>query len=277
MWNALKPSDLDGLDHATLKALILAQQDHRASQLAGYDQTLSSHAVEIERLKLLVTKLQRLLFGTKSEKVLRQVEQLELQLEELEVASAAALHQQDTRAAKPVSAKPFRRPLPEHLPREVHTHVPEQDACPECGGALHDLGEDSAEMLEYVRASFKVIRRVRPKRSCRACDRIVQAPAPSRPIDRGLAGPGLLAHVLVSKYADHQPLYRQSEIYAREGVDLDRSTLAGWVGAASDLLAPLVDAVRKHVLAGSKLHADDTPVPVLAPGLGRTKTGRLWT
>jgi transposase len=105
----------------------------------------------------------------------------------------------------------------------------------------------------------------------------VQAPAPSRPIDRGLAGPGLLAHVLVSKYADHQPLYRQSEIYAREGVDLDRSTLAGWVGATSELLAPLVEAVRDHVMSASKLHADDTPVPVLAPGNGRTKTGRLWT
>jgi len=128
-----------------------------------------------------------------------------------------------------------------------------------------------------VRACFKVIRHVRPKLSCDHCDRIVQAPAPSRPIDRGLAGPGLLAHVLVSKYADHQPLYRQSEIYALEGVDLDRSTLAGWVGASSQLLAPLVDAVRKHVLSASKLHADDTPVPVLAPGNGKTKTGWLWT
>ena len=132
-------------------------------------------------------------------------------------------------------------------------------------------------MLEYVRACFKVIRHVRPKLSCEACDRIVQAPAPSRPIDRGLAGPGLLAHVLASKYADHVPLYRQSEIYAREGVDLDRSTLAGWVGATSELLAPLVAAVRDHVLSATKLHADDTPVPVLAPGNGKTKTGRLWT
>jgi len=142
---------------------------------------------------------------------------------------------------------------------------------------LRELGEDVAEMLEYVRASFKVLRHVRPKLSCDACDRIVQAPAPSRPIDRGLAAPGLLAHVLVSKYADHCPLYRQSEIYAREGVDLDCSTLAGWVGATSELLAPLVEAVRSHVLSASKLHADDTPVPVLAPGNGRTKTGRLWT
>ena len=155
--------------------------------------------------------------------------------------------------------------------------MPEHDACPDCGGRLRELGEDVAEMLERVRACFKVIRHVRPKLSCDACERIVQAPAPSRPIDRGLAGPGLLAHVLVSKYADHLPLYRQSEIYSREGVDLDRSTLAGWVGATSELLTPLVEAVRGHVMAATKLHADDTPVPVLAPGNGRTKTGRLWT
>jgi transposase len=176
-----------------------------------------------------------------------------------------------------MAAKPFRRPLPEHLPREIHTHMPDHEACPDCGGRLRVLGEDVAEMLERVQACFKVIRHVRPKLSCDACDRIVQAPAPSRPIDRGLAGPGLLAHVLVSKYADHLPLYRQSEIYAREGLDLDRSTLAGWVGATSELLAPLVEAIRAHVMSASKLHADDTPVPVLAPGNGKTKIGRLWT
>ena len=122
-----------------------------------------------------------------------------------------------------------------------------------------------------------MIRQVRPKLACAACDRILQAPAPSRPLERSIAGPGLLAHVLVSKYSDHLPLHRQSEIYAREGVELDRSTLAEWVGGTSRLLAPLVEALRRHVLAGQKLHADDTPVPVLAPGLGRTKTGRLWT
>ena len=277
MLNALTPADLDGLDHAALKAMLLAQQDHHATQLANYNETLNSRAGEIERLKLQVEKLQRMLFGTKSEKVLRQIEQLELELEDLEASSAAEEHATSTRASRPAAAKPFRRPLPDHLPREVHTHMPEQDGCPDCGGQLRELGQDAAEMLEYVRASFKVIRHVRPKLRCVACERIVQAPAPARPIDRGLAGPGLLAHVLVSKYADHQPLYRQSEIYAREGIDLDRSTLAGWVGASSDLLAPLVDALRKHVLSASKLHADDTPVPVLAPGTGKTKTGRLWT
>ena len=291
MFEALTPADLDALDAEALKAIILAQREtylaRQAAQAAEIESyttqiesqsaVLSSRISEIERLKLLVEKLQRMLFGTKSEKVLRQIEQLELQLEELQVATAADLEHLAASSGKPAPAKPFRRPLPEHLPREIHTHMPEHDACPDCGGKLRELGEDTAEMLEYVRASFKVIRHVRPKRSCQACERIVQAPAPSRPIDRGLAGPGLLAHVLVSKYADHQPLYRQSDIYAREGVDLDRSTLAGWVGASSDLLAPLVDAIRKHVLSAGKLHADDTPVPVLAPGLGKTRTGRLWT
>src|SRR5947208_8647561 len=132
-------------------------------------------------------------------------------------------------------------------------------------------------MLEYVSSSFKVLRHVRPKLSCRSCEKVVQAAAPSRPIDRSIPGPGLLAHVLVSKCADHLPLYRQAQIYAREGVDLDRSTLADWVGASSALLAPLLDALAKHVLSAYALHADDTPVPVLAPGTGKTKSARLWT
>jgi transposase len=262
--------DLDSLDLEAAKAMLIAQHQ-------SYTATLSSRSTEVERLMLLVEKLQRMLFGRKSEKVLRQIEQLELQLEELQAANAIEEHAAAASVARPIATKPFRRPLPEHLPREIHTHMPDHEACPDCGGRLRVLGEDTAEMLEHVRACFKVIRHVRPKMSCDACDRIVQAPAPSRPIDRGLAGPGLLAHVLVSKYADHVPLYRQSEIYSREGVDLDRSTLAGWVGATSELLAPLVEAVRAHVMSASKLHADDTPVPVLAPGNGRTKIGRLWT
>ncbi|MBB5058136.1 transposase [Granulicella aggregans] len=269
MFSASLP-DLNALDLEAVKALLIDRHE-------SYTATLNSRTSEIERLVLLVEKLQRMLFGAKSEKVLRQIDQLELQLEELQAASAIEESKAVAPAERPAPAKPFRRPLPEHLPREVHTHMPGHEACPDCGGRLRELGEDVAEMLEYVRASLKVLRHVRPKLSCDACDRIVQAPAPSRPIDRGLAGPGLLAHVLVSKYADHCPVYRQSEIYAREGVDLDRSTLAGWVGATSELLAPLVEAVRVHVMAASKLHADDTPVPVLAPGNGRTKAGRLWT
>jgi transposase len=146
-----------------------------------------------------------------------------------------------------------------------------------CKGKLKKLGEDVSEMLEYLPASFKVLRHVRPRMCCGRCDRIVQAPAPSRPIARGMAGPGLLAHVFTAKFCDHLPLYRQSAIYAREGVKLDRSTLARWVGESSSLLAPLIEALRRYVLSASKLHGDDTPVPVLGPGTGKTKTERLWT
>lgn len=264
-------ADLNTLDRATLEALIIEQQ----SELSAQQEKLLSRDSEIEHLKLVIAKLRRMMFGTKSEKVTREIEQLELKLEELETRQAERTCATPTSTA--AKNKPTRRPLPEHLPREVHTHLPDEVACTQCGGELRKLGEDVSEMLEYIPASFKVIRHVRPKLSCTKCDVIVEAPAPSRPIDRGLAGPGLLAHVLVAKYADHCPLYRQSEIYAREGVDLDRSTLADWVGATSHLLAPLVDAVRKHVLTASKLHADDTPIPVLAPGMGKTKTARLWT
>jgi len=274
--------DLSTLDHAALQALILAQH---ANLVAQHESLIEQHAkllsrdAEIERLKLLLLQLKRMQFGRKSEKLDHQIEQLELQLEELEAApERSAEPASETIQPHGVAArKPARRPLPEHLPRETQTHAPEHTACPECGGALRPLGEDVSEILEIVPTQFKVIRYVRPKLACTCCDAIVQAPAPSRPIERGLAGPGLLAHVLVSKYADHLPLYRQSEIYERSGLDLDRSTLADWVGGSSRLLAPLVDALRRHVLATSKLHADDTPVPVLAPGAGRTKTGRLWT
>jgi transposase len=263
--------DLNALDAAALRALILAQHE-----------TLLSRETEIENLKLLILKLRRMQFGRKSEKLDRQIEQLELRLEDLESTQTASAPppndvQPQTAAVCMPGRRPARRPLPDHLPRETHTHQPEQTTCPECGGTLRQFAEDVSELLEFVPARFKVIRIVRPKLSCAGCAHIVQAPAPSRPIDRGLAGPGLLAHVLVSKFADHLPLYRQAEIYERSGLELDRSTLADWVGEASGLLAPLVDALRRYVLAASKLHADDTPVPVLAPGTGKTKTGRLWT
>jgi transposase len=260
-------ADLSLLDRDALLALAVDQREK-----------LLSHKSEIEHLKLIIAQLRRMMFGKKSEKIARQVEQLELKLEELQTAEAEEAERTETTPARNIPRqKPKRKPLPEHLPRETHTHMPAEQACSSCGGELCKLGEDVSETLEYIPADFKVIRHVRPKLCCIRCDAIVQAEAPARPIDRGLAGPGLLAHVLVSKYADHLPLYRQSEIYARQGVELDRSTLAGWVGAASYLLSPLVDQLRKHVLAAGKLHADDTPVPVLAPGLGKTKTGRLWT
>lgn len=262
--------DLEVLDPAALKALILAQHE-----------TLVSRETEIENLKLLILKLRRMQFGRKSEKLDHQIEQLELRLEDLETAQTESTPSPSNDRPQTTAArehrKPARRPLPDHLPRETQTYEPEQAACPECGGTLRRLGEDVSELLEFVPARFKVIRIVRPKLSCADCEHVVQAPAPSRPIDRGLAGPGLLAHVLVSKFAHHLPLYRQAEIYERSGVDLDRSTLADWVGGSSRLLAPLVDVLRRYVLAARKVHADDTPVPVLAPGTGKTKTGRLWT
>jgi transposase len=149
--------------------------------------------------------------------------------------------------------------------------------CPDCGAVMRKIGEDVSEVLDYVPARFKVIRHVRPKLACPSCQRIVQAEAPSRPIARSFAGAGLLAHILTSKYADHLPLYRQAQIYAREGVDLERSTMAEWVGGCWWLLDPLTAALGRYVMAAGKLHADDTPVPVLDPGRGKTKTGRLWT
>jgi len=274
--------DLDRLDPEALKALVIAKHSESLEQ----HKELTSSTHEIEHLKLVIEKYRRMIFGRKSEKLSGELEQLEFRLEELETAQGAEeAAQAATEATQPSStrtdskrrSRPARKPIPEDLPREVVTHLPAHSHCPDCGGALRQFGEDVSEQLERVPASFKVIRHVRPKFACAGCESVVEAPAPARPIDRGLPGPGLLAHVQVSKYADHLPLYRQSQIYAREGVDLDRSTLAGWVGAASELLTPLVDEIRKHVLAAAKIHADDTPVPVLAPGNGKTKTGRLWT
>ena len=229
---------------------------------------------ELEQLRRQVARLRRMAFGRSSERLTREADQLELGLEEAEAEAAARVPPAVARARD--VAKPHRQPLPDHLPREDVLHEP-SCVCPDCGGAMRRMGEDVTEQLDYVPASFRVVRHVRPRLSCRACERIVQAPVPSMPIERGRPGAGLLAHVLVSKYADHLPLYRQSGIYARQGVDLARSTLADWVGRSASLLSPLVDAIERHVMSGPTLHADDTPVPVLAPGAGRTRTGRLWT
>lgn len=261
------PAELRALVHASRAAL--AARDEELNEIRA---ALAQRDREIEALKFTLLKLRRLRFGRSSEKLNVAIEQLELRLEELE--SEGAIAEVATVASAP-RQRPARRPLPAHLPRESIVHTP-ACTCPDCGGTLRRIGELVSEMLEYLPARFKVIRYVRPKLACDGCAAIIQAQAISRPIARGLAGPGLLAHVLVSKYADHLPLYRQSAIYACEGVDLDRSTLADWVGQSSSLLRPLGEALARHVLAATKVHADDTPVPVLAPGAGRTKTGRLW-
>ena len=267
--------DLDRLDVTELKRLL--QEQHQ--QLLAKDAQLFSHTLLIERLKLEILRLRRLQYGRRSEKREQQIEQLELWVEELETSDA----QRSNILAECAPSMPApgagtaRREFPTQLPRETQTIMPPQERCPNCSGALKHLGDDVCETLELEPVRFKVIRTVRPKLACASCDTIVQAPAPARPIERGMAGPGLLAHVLVSKYADHVPLYRQSEIYARDGVELDRTLLAQWVGTIARLLTPLTDALRDHVFAADVVHADDTPIPVLAPGHGKTKTGRLWT
>jgi transposase len=256
-------------DPAALKRIIAAMaQDALTAQ------------AEIARLKFQLARYRRAAFGRSSEKLTQETEQLELALETLETDQAERRATALPAAAAVETAseaqKPARRPLPQHLPREDLRH-PAPCTCPSCGGALRKIGDEVTETLDYVPGRFKVIRHIRAKLSCRACDTVVAAPAPDHAIARGRAGTGLLAHIVVSKYDDHLPLHRQAEIFARGGISLETSTLSGWVGATAAALKPLVDALAAAVLTGDTLHVDDTPVPVLAPGTGKTKTGRLWT
>ena len=245
-------------------------------KLQIFSTQLRSRDVLIEQLKLQLTRLRRMKFGRSSEALDAQIAQLEFSLEELEANAADAAPQSEVESA---ADKPVRKPLPAHLPRESHVHEPPSGAChcPKCGGTLRPLSEDVSEVLEYVPEHWKVHRHVRPKYSCGSCQSVVQANAPSRPIERSYAGPALLAHVIVSKYCDHLPLYRQSQIYARAGLELDRAAMAERVGLLAKLIEPLLEALGDYVMGADKLHADDTPIPVLAPGTGKTKTGRLWT
>jgi transposase len=262
---------LDALpdDVATLKRLLL-----------GRDELIAKLVAEIARLK-------RWRFGRSAERIDPELMQLQLALDELLVSSAGEgvdqpdLPVEDATRVAPAQGGRRRsrapRALPAHLPRETIVHAPASCTCPDCGGTLRQLGEDISELLDFIPGYFKVIRHVRPKLSCAHCARVIQLPAPTRPLERALPAAGLLTQVIVAKYADHCPLYRQAAIYRRCGVDLDRATLAEWVGGVARLVAPLVDALGRYVLAADKVHADDTPVPVLQPGHGQTKTGRLWT
>ena len=265
-------------DFGQLMALYLAQSAELAAAKAG----LLSKTLEAEKLKVQIARLKRMSFGASSERVRRELEQLELKLEEIETAEAQAEAAAEPAATEPsqpaqeeAPAKKQRRKLPEALPRRDIVHEPAR-ACPACGGLMRKVGEDVTEILEYIPGRFEVIRHIRPACSCRKCEAMAQMPMPSLPIPRAQAGAGLLAHVLIAKFCDHLPLYRQAEIYARDGVDLDRATLASWVGKAAWLVEPLADRIGRHVMAGSVIHADDTPVPVLAPGNGKTKEGRFW-
>ncbi len=270
-------------DLAAAHALILAQREALVvaeAKAAAAESVAKSRALEIERLKYQIAKLKHEQYGQSSERS-AVLEQLELALSALEEDASEAETQAQLaaqRAKVEVKSferrKPARRPLPAHLPRERIVY-PSPSACPCCGGSLHKLGEDVTETLEMIPRQWKVIQHVREKYSCRTCEQITQPPAPSHPIARGRAGPGLLAHILFAKYGLHLPLHRQSTTYAREGIDLDVSTLADWVGAAAATLMPLVLLIRAHVFAAERIHADDTTVPVWA--VGKCRTGRLWT
>jgi len=258
-------------DVAALQAIIALQN----KKLSIFESEIRERDYRIEKLKHQLADLRRHRFGQRSETL----DQLELTLEEEEIARAAAPQTDDEDAAfEPVGEpkrKPRRKPLPDHLPRNDTVLSPGNE-CSACGGSLKTLAEDVTEELEYVPGRFVVNRIIRPRMACTCCEAICQSPLPSRPIEKGRPGPGLLAHVLVNKYADHCPLYRQSQIFEREGIDLDRSTLAGWIGKSATLLEPLADAIQRHVLAGQAIFADDTPVKLLSPGAGKTKTARLW-
>ncbi|MFT8259097.1 MAG: IS66 family transposase (plasmid) [Candidatus Symbiodolus clandestinus] len=233
-------------------------------------------ADEIEQLKSQLSELRRLHFGRRSEKVDRQIMRLESKLSDLEEEQIQGLALFDAAVPPALRQSPVRKALPPELPREIKVLTPPMQACPECGGELKLLGEEVAEQLELIKSAFKVIRTIREKKACNRCDCIIQEPAPSRPIERSIAGPGLLARVVMSKYGEHTPLYRQSEIYARQGIELSRATLSRWVGAVSDLLRPLYDEINRYVMQAGKIHADDTPVQVQEPGSGKTRTARLW-
>ena len=246
----------------------------------GRDETIAKLLAEIARLK-------RWRFGRSAERMDAALMQLQLSLDDLQLPAdpqsldQAALPLEDSTQTPPSNSvrrsRRVPRAFPAHLPREIIVHAPSSCTCPDCGSAMRKLGEDISELLDFIPGYFQVLRHVRPKLSCAHCSRVIQLPAPSRPIERGMPAPGLLAQVIVAKYADHCPLYRQQGIYRRSGVDLDRATLADWVAGTSRLVEPLVDCLGRYVRAADKVHADDTPVPVLDPGRGKTKTGRVWT
>ncbi len=270
---------MSGSDHQPLSPADLAAAEARA---AAAEARASAAEALIAQLKLLIEKLRRELYGRRSERKASLIEQLSLELEELqasatedelraEAASGAAQRQQVQGFTR---RKPVRKPFPDHLPRE-RIVIPGPTSCPCCGSTrLAKLGEDVTGTLEVIPRQWKVVQHVRERFTCRACEAISQPPAPFHPTPRGWAGPSLLAMILFEKYGQHQPLNRQSERYAREGVDLSLSTLADQVGACSVALRPLYDLIRAHVLAAERVHGDDTPVPV--PAKGRTRTGRVW-
>lgn len=270
----LLPDDIE-----QLKALLVAQRgliQHLSGEITGYGR-------EIDALRGLVAKLQRMLFGRSSEKnrekIEKKIAQTEKRITELQDKLGTVQSQLTSMAGDTgpeCVVTPGRKPLPTTLPRERKVIPPQETECPTCSGKLKPLGESISEQLDIISTAFRVIETVRPKLACSRCDCIVQAPLPPKPIERSYASPSLLARIIMAKFAEHLPLYRQSEIYARQGVELSRNTMGRWVDIMGEQLRPLYDELNDYVLMSGKVHADDTPVNVLEPGSGKTRTGRLW-
>ena len=266
------------------------QIDALKQGVAQRDEQIGALRLAIDKLTLELFHLRRMRYGRSSEQMdnsgvqpeppgmaLAAVQPTPASPEPSPGAAQVADLEDARQKRQATSCRTAPRQLPGHLPRQEVMHLASSDCtCPGCGAGLRQIGQDASEVLEYQPGSFRVMRHVRPRFACARCHTIVQAPAPSRPIDRGLAGAGVITQVLVGKFCDHLPLYRQSQIYARQGVVVERSTLADWVAGAARLLQPLADAVRRYVLSAGKIHTDDTPVPVLSPGRGTTRTARLW-
>jgi transposase len=280
------PDDIDALKAALREARTTisakdAELDATRAEALAAQTALEADAVEIEHLKAVIAQMRRKHYGSKSEKLARVIEQLELKLEDLEEtqgereADADAKAKLAGRLRAPRKAGARKAP-PAHLPREIIVLEPEV-ACDCCApGVRVKIGEDVSEVLEKVPVEHKVLRYVRPKYACRTCEKIVQAPAPDLVISKGMAGPGLIADIAISKFCDGVPLYRQSAILARLGIEVSRAAMAEWMGAVAWWTKPIYDLIKLEVMRAPVLHTDDTPVKVLAPGTGKTVTGRLW-
>ncbi|MEY3415122.1 MAG: hypothetical protein RLZZ418_354 [Pseudomonadota bacterium] len=262
------------------KSLVLKERNILAEKTKYLEEKDQAQTQEILKLKEQLKLLKNKQYGKSSEKISKQTSQeLQKKIEDLKLkiveAESKDVTNNHTNATSTGKAK--RQKLPSHLERE-NVELQPDPKCPECGGEkFKKIAEDVSETLEYIPAKFKVIKHIRPRCKCLNCNKIVQAYAPSKAIDKGNAGAGLLAHVLVQKYCDHLPLYRQSQIYAREDIILSTSTLCGWVSSCATLLEPLARKIKDYIFAADQIHGDDTVVKVLDPGMGKTKTGRIWT
>ena len=273
-------------DVAALQALIQAERAERHAEQAAQTAELVAKQIEIEHLRAMLAKLRRQRYGRSSEKLDAEIDQLELTLEDAEVgqaqaeAKAAEAAQATDPGKQSASRRPrrpaVRKPLPDHLPREIVVLEP-QFTCscndPTCRSKIR---EEVTEVLEKIPSQLKVIRYIRPIYACRACEMVTQAPAPDLPILKGRPGPNLITHIAIAKYYDGLPLYRQSKIFEREGVEIERMVMADWMGHLAWWITPLAEMVGTHVMSAPAIHADDTPIKVLSPGKGRTATGRLW-